>query len=76
MAAWESSWQQMGTGGYDQRGVPKPPSRAWSERCLKAGARSNDNFKPVTYKAKDEIVQKALSSTKRGLPRSAPMRRS
>ena len=59
MAAWESSWQQMGTGGYDQRGVPKPPSQAWSKRCLQAGARSNDNFKPVAYKAKDEIVQES-----------------
>ena len=47
LTAWESSWQQMGESGYDQRMMPKPPSQRWSERCLQAGARSTETFKPA-----------------------------
>lgn len=47
LTAWESSWQQMGESGYDQRMMPKPPSENWSQRCLQAGARSVESFKPA-----------------------------
>ena len=65
LTAWESSWQQMGESGYDQRMMPKPPSQNWSQRCLQAGARSTETFKP----------QQSFAQTQQAIVQESPEQR-
>jgi len=71
LTAWESSWQQMGASGYDQRLLPKPPSKDWSARCLQAGARSTESFKPQQSfsQTRDAIVQETPEAREARLER-------